>query len=236
MMLSTLVMTIATVGSGPSTTPVPRTGGHAARHHAINKVVQSKAGDVDVVFVGDSITQGWEGAGASVWGEHYAHRKAANLGISGDRTEHVLWRLRNGNLEGITPKVAVVMIGTNNIGHGGQQTREVLDGVRAVVECIRAISPHTRVLLLDIFPRGHSFNADRGRITQINQALAKMHDGDAIVFLSIGHHFVMPDGTISPEVMPDGLHLSQRGYRIWQEAMEPTLRGMLATTPEAESP
>jgi len=221
-----LLITAALLGAA-STTPEQRDGWHAGRHAAINKVVKANAGQVDLVFVGDSITQAWENAGASVWDDSYGTRRAVNLGISGDRTEHVLWRLENGNLEGISPKVAVIMIGTNNIGHKTHSTAEVLSGVRAVVDGIHARSPETRVLLLDIFPRGQQFNQDRGRITQINQALARLHDGDRVVFLPIGHVFIEDDGSISKEIMPDSLHLSTEGYRRWRDAIEPTLRSML---------
>ncbi|MCP4758046.1 MAG: GDSL family lipase [Planctomycetes bacterium] len=214
--------------AGSAVEPTPRDGWHAERHEAINAKVASAKGQVDVVFVGDSITQGWERAGADVWNQHFADRKAINLGISGDRTEHVLWRLDNGNMEAITPKVAVVMIGTNNIGHGGQSTADVLAGVQRVVNRIGEISPTTQVLLLDIFPRGFQFNEARGRITQINQALARLHDDDKVVFLPIGQVFVEDDGSISPEIMPDALHLSAEGYQRWADAIEPTLRRMLA--------
>ena len=227
MPINLVLLTTAVLLGAASTTPEQRDGWHAGRHAAINTIVAAHAGAVDLVFVGDSITQAWESAGAAVWDEAYAHRRAVNLGISGDRTEHVLWRLDHGNLEGISPKVAVVMIGTNNIGHKTHSTAEVLAGVRAVVERIQKNSPSTRVLLLDIFPRGAQFNQARGRIMQINQALSRLHDGDRVVFLPIGQVFIEDDGSISPEIMPDSLHLSAEGYRRWRTAMEPTLRSML---------
>jgi len=91
--------------------PAPREGGWMTRHNSFNGRV--KKGNVDLVFIGDSITQGWEGKGKDVWAEFYGKRNAVNLGIGGDRTQHVLWRLDNGNLEGVTPKAAVIMIGTS---------------------------------------------------------------------------------------------------------------------------
>ena len=221
------ILTILFVLGSAATTPQQRDGWHAERHQRINDTVASRQGAVDLVFVGDSITQGWEGAGRTIWEEAYGPRRAVNIGISGDRTEHVLWRLDHGNLDGITPKVAVVMIGTNNISHNAHSTDEVLAGVQAVVKRIREISPNTRVLLLDIFPRGAHFNQDRGRITQINQALARLHDEAGVVYLPIGHVFIEDGGTITPEIMPDSLHLSTEGYRRWRNAMEPTLRSML---------
>ena len=209
-------------------TPTERDGWHSERHKAINQVVADSKGGVELVFIGDSITQGWESAGRPVWDASYGNRSAVNLGISGDRTEHVLWRLDHGNLKGITPQVAVVMIGPNNIGHGTHTTSEVLDGVRAVVQRIQNLSPQTAVLLLDIFPRGAKFNVDRGRILQINQALARLHDGKRVVFLPIGHVFLEDDGSISPEIMPDALHLTTQGYQRWHDAIDPTLQSMLS--------
>jgi len=233
MHFTSLIAFIVVCLSAASTTPQPRDGWHAQRHAELNARVAAAAGEVDLVFIGDSITQGWEGPGSAVWEAHYGHRNAINLGISGDRTEHVLWRLDHGNLEGITPRVAVVMIGTNNIGHGTHTTAEVLEGVQRVVHRIREVSPATTVLLLDIFPRGRSFNEDRGRIAQINQAIARMHDGARVVFLPIGHRFIERDGSISPEIMPDALHLSPAGYQRWADAIEPTLVRLL---PEARAP
>jgi lysophospholipase L1-like esterase len=152
------ILTILFVLGSAATTPQQRDGWHAERHQRINDTVASRQGAVDLVFVGDSITQGWEGAGRTIWEEAYGPRRAVNIGISGDRTEHVLWRLDHGNLDGITPKVAVVMIGTNNISHNAHSTDEVLAGVQAVVKRIREISPNARVLLLGIFPRCFFFN------------------------------------------------------------------------------
>ncbi len=230
-MISTMMtpLTLATIAMGLSSaiTPVPRDGWHGQRHEAMNAVVQAHAGPIDAVFIGDSITQGWEEAGRDVWSQYYKDRTALNLGISGDRTEHVLWRLDHGNLEGIQPRVAVIMIGTNNIGHGTHTTAEVLAGVQAVVAKVREQVPSTQVLLLDIFPRGSQFNEARGKILQVNQALVRLQTDPQVHYLPIGHVFLEDDGTIHPSVMPDGLHLSPEGYRRWAEAIEPTMSVLL---------
>jgi beta-glucosidase len=207
--------------------PAARDGWHLQRHEQINQKVAEHRGACDLIFVGDSITQGFEGAGKEVWAERYAARRALNLGISGDRTEHVLWRFEHGNLDGIAPKVAVVMIGTNNFGHGTHSPAQVLAGVRAVVESLRAKSPTTKILLLGIFPRGEGFNEMRGQILQVNQALARLDDGEHLHFLDIGRVFVEDDGSIQKDVMPDFLHLSPEGYRRWAAAIEPTLARLL---------
>lgn len=158
-----------------------------------------------------------------------APRHAVNLGISGDRTEHVLWRFENGNLEGIAPKAAVVMIGTNNfLGDGTNSPEQVLEGVRAVVQRLRERLPGTKILLLGIFPRGDRFNEMRGNLLQVNQALSRLNDGEQVFFADIGAAFVEDDGSISKEIMPDALHLSAEGYQRWADAIEPWLVRLLA--------
>jgi beta-glucosidase len=132
--------------------PAPREGGWMKRHESFNE--RAKQGDVDLVFIGDSITQGWEGAGKEAWKKHYGNRKAMNLGIGGDRTQHVLWRLDNGNIDGIKPKLAVVMIGTNNSNGNDYTADQIADGVTAIVNKLRDKLPETKILLLAVFPRG----------------------------------------------------------------------------------
>jgi lysophospholipase L1-like esterase len=206
-------------------TPQPRDGRWAERHEAINKRVLQ--GDVDLIFVGDSITQGWEGAGKEVWQRYYASRNAANLGIGGDRTQHVLWRLENGNIEGLNPKLAVVMIGTNNSGDNTPQ--EIADGVKAIVEKLRAELPQTKVLLLGIFPRGEDAEDPRRIVnTKTNELISEYADGKTVHYLDIGRHFLEDDGhTLSRETMPDLLHLNQESYQTWAEAIEPTVAKLM---------
>lgn len=184
--------------------------------------------DTQLLFIGDSITHGWEGdAGKEVWAKFFAPHKAVNLGIGGDRTQHVLWRLENAPLQGLQPKVAVLMIGTNNSNGEDNTPGQIVDGVTAIVQKLRERLPETKVLLLAIFPRGENFNPQRGKITQINQVLQKLDDGKNVFFLDIGHRFLNPDGLLPAEMMPDYLHLSARGYQIWAEAIEPKLSQLL---------
>ncbi|MHC4948546.1 MAG: GDSL-type esterase/lipase family protein [Planctomycetota bacterium] len=232
--LAVVWVAVAAPGAGPAAeadgahaavTPAARTGPHHERFLALNERVQ--AGPVDLVFIGDSITQGWEGAGREVWHRHYGDRNAVNLGISGDRTQHVLWRLEHGNVDGIAPRAAIVMIGTNNSNGNDHPVREIAEGVAAVVAALRERLPETRILLLDIFPRGERPNPQRGKVLQVNQLLRKLDDGDHVRFLAIGHRFVEADGTISRDVMPDFLHLSPAGYEIWAEAIEAPLAELM---------
>jgi lysophospholipase L1-like esterase len=182
--------------------------------------------------MGDSITDFWRNRGSNVWNQYYAPQHAANFGISADRTEHVLWRLDNGELDGIHPKVVVLMIGTNNTGkerNGTPRntTPQVIEGVQAVVNDIRAKLPDTKILLLGIFPRGTLDDPQRAQVALINTVIAKLDDGKMVRFLDIGPKFLEADGTLSKNIMPDLLHPSERGYQIWADAMNPTLDEMM---------
>lgn len=191
------------------------------RHQAINQRVAEVGGKAEIIFIGDSITQGWEGEGKDVWAEFYSSRNAINLGIGGDRTQHVLWRLENGNLAGLKPKVAVVMIGTNNSNGEDNSVEQIADGVSAIVKTLREKLPDTQILLLPIFPRGENPNPGRGKVLQVNQILQKLADGSRVVWVDFGHRFLNAQGQISRGLMPDYLHLSPKAYGIWAEAIEP---------------
>lgn len=204
--------------------PVPREGNWMKRHEAMNARV--KQGNVDLVFIGDSITQGWEGAGKEVWAKFYGERNAVNLGIGGDRTQHVLWRLANGNLEGISPKLAVVMIGTNNSGNNTPQ--QIADGIQAIVSKLRTATPKTKILLLAVFPRGATRDDARRLVNeQTNQIVSKLDDGQHVFYLDIGPRFLQDDGNLSRDIMPDLLHLNKQSYTIWAEAIEPMVARLM---------
>jgi lysophospholipase L1-like esterase len=187
----------------------------------------AKKGEADVLFLGDSITEGWRGAGKDVWAKHFAPLKAANFGIGGDRTQHVLWRIDNGELDGIKPKVVVLMIGTNN-SHA-DVSDHIAAGVKAVVAGIRAKLPETKVLLLAVFPRGAKPNPQREKLAAVNKEIAGLDDGKTVRYLDIGPKFLTADGTLEKEIMPDYLHLSPKGYAIWAEAILPLLGEMLGS-------
>jgi beta-glucosidase len=209
-----------------STKPVPRNDAWwQKRHQSMNERV--KKGNVDLLLIGDSITHGWEGAGKEAWKNFYEKRNAVNLGIGGDQTQHVLWRLDNGNVDGIKPKLAVLMIGTDNAG-SGKQSEEIAAGVAAVVAKLRAKLPQTKVLVLAIFPRGADTNDRLRQVnTKANQIIAKLADDKDIYFLDIGPKFLEADGKLSRQVMPDLLHLTPKSYAIWAEAMEPMVKKLM---------
>lgn len=204
--------------------PVPREGNWTKRQDLLNSRV--KDGKAELLFIGDSITQAWEGPGKEAWAKHFAPRNAVNLGIGGDRTQHVLWRLDNGNINGVKPKLAVIMIGTNNARDN--KPEETAAGVTAIVTKLREKLPETKILLLAIFPRGAD-NNDTLRQTnaKVNEQISKLADGKMVEFLDIGPKFLAEDGTLSKEIMPDLLHLSVKGYEIWAEAIEPHVARMM---------
>lgn len=206
--------------------PAPRDGNWMKRHESFNQ--RAKQGDIDLIFLGDSITQGWEGAGKEAWQKHYAGRKAANMGIGGDRTQHVLWRLDNGNLEGINPKLVVLMIGTNNSNGKDHTAEEIADGIKAIVAKLRQKLPETKVLMLAVFPRGAMPNPQREKNARASELASSVADGKMVHYLDIGPKFLTANGTLEKDIMPDLLHLSPKGYQIWAEAIEPKVAELLA--------
>ncbi len=206
----------------PNPAAVPATRNTWITTHK-RQITAAKEDGCDIMFLGDSITYGWKGNGKSIWDKRYAPLKATNFGIGGDRTEHILWRLQNGALGGgINPKIVVLMIGTNNTGR--DSAGQIAEAITAIVTEIGKRAPHAKVLLIDIFPRGEKPDDDRrAKITAINASIAKLDDGQRIFFLPIGQKFVQPDGTISKKIMPDFLHLSPAGYKIWADAMDAKL-------------
>jgi len=215
--------------ANPATTPVPRTEeGILARQDEVLKRAK-EAPLCKVVFLGDSITQGWEGTGRAAWNATFAPLGALNLGVSGDRTEHVLWRLRQAPLERLEPKCVVLLIGTNNLGHGASTGLQTLEGVQHVVATIHAQVPSATILVHEIFPRGETFNPMRGEIAQINQVLRSQARGKEAPYrtLAIGDQWVGADGTIASEIMPDFLHLSATGYEQWAADLAPAIEAAL---------
>jgi len=192
-------------------------------------LARAKQGPIGVLFLGDSITERWNRA-PDVFKAHYDKYQPANFGISGDRTEHVLWRIANGELDNIHPKVVVLMIGTNNYRYSAD---EIYAGVKAIVDQIHTKLPDSKLLLLAIFPRFHdpstqpSQAAVREKLTSVNQRLAQLDDGNKTRFLDIGDKFLDANGVLQPEIMADYLHPTPKGYEIWANAMQPTLDEMM---------
>ena len=218
--------------------PEPRDAAWVKRHEGFVEI--AKQGGVDVLFLGDSITDFWRRdnnpnqGGRKIWDREFAPLKAANFGISADRTQHVLWRLQNGELDGIKPKVVVLMIGTNNTGLERDNVTprntpaQTIEGVKAVVSTLRTKLPATKILLLAIFPRGEKpAHPQRAQIAEINRALARLDDGKMIRYLDLGAKFLAADGTLPKDIMPAFLHPGEKGYEIWAAAIREPLREML---------
>jgi lysophospholipase L1-like esterase len=202
-----------------------------ARHEA--HVAEARKGGVDILFLGDSITDGWSwGTGGSkLWAETFAPRRAANFGIGYDRIQNVLWRIENGELDGLDPKVVVLLIGTNNTGNedNGQprnSTPEIIAGISNLVRRIQFHQPQAKILLFGIFPRGEKNDPIRAQVKTANAGIARLAD-EKIKFLDIGEKFLAPDGTLPREFFPDLLHPNEKGYRIWTDALVPALEEIL---------
>ncbi|MHB8957227.1 MAG: platelet-activating factor acetylhydrolase IB subunit [Pirellulaceae bacterium] len=199
-----------------------------SKRHQEKLEEKKSRGQIDLLMIGDSITHGWEDGGKAIFEKYYAHRKALNLGFSGDRTEQVIWRLRHGAIEGISPRLAVIMIGTNNAGHRKEKPEETAAGVKAILEELHTQLPETKCLVLAIFPRGETAEDPLRQLnTATNQILEGYADGRRVFFLNINDRFLEADDKLSKSIMPDFLHPNEKGYAIWAEAMEPTVEKLL---------
>jgi len=203
-----------------------------ARHEGY--VAEAKKGGADILFLGDSITDGWRwgNGGSQLWPKLYASRHALNFGIGYDRIQNVLWRVDHGELDGLNPKVVVLLIGTNNTGNedNGQPrntTPEVIAGVSNLVRQIQLRLPASKILLLGLFPRGEKTDPIRVQVKAVNAGLATLNNSGSVRFLDIGGRFLASDGALSRGLFPDLLHPNQKGYQIWADAMEPLLTELL---------
>ena len=186
-----------------------------------NEIVDGD-GEYDVVMVGDSITHRWErkgGEGRELFAEIRKTYKILNLGYGGDRTEHAIWRMENGELEGYKAKLFTVMIGTNN------RTRDIdgiAAGVRRVIDVIRRKHPEAKIALMPIFPRAAQ-PTDKLRVgnAKVNEIIKGYADGETVLWLDFNDKFLEPDGTLTKRVMNDLLHPNETGYQIWWKAMHP---------------
>lgn len=224
--------------SHSAVTPVSRIEGNNwwfPRHQGVLEQIQQR--NPQIIFIGDSITHGWDNAGKEVWNQYYAKYDPINMGFSGDRTQHVLWRLENGEVDGISPKLAVLMIGTNNSNRTDHTAREIADGIQAIVCTLRNKLPQTKILILAIFPRGSgeqrksgengTYNPQWAKNDEANRLASQIADGKMIHFLDINKAFLNDEGVLTREVMPDLLHPKEKGYLLWAQAMEPTLQKLM---------
>ncbi len=218
--------------------PVPRSSAWVRRHEQFRQVAAHEP--VDVLFLGDSITDFWRNdlltgyaRGKSVWEARFVPLHAANFGLSGDRIQHVLWRVEHGELDGLHPKVVVVLIGTNNMGADapGRPLRntvpEIVAGVQHLVARIRTKLPASHILLLAIFPRGDKGPAVAAQIRAVNTAIARYDGGRLVHYLDFGDIFLDRTGAVSPTLMPDLLHPNTLGYQAWAAALQLPMQALL---------
>ena len=191
---------------------------------------RAKDKNIQLIFLGDSITEFWQlpDRGKEVWEKYYTKYNAANFGVSSERTEHTIGHIAGGALDGPRPKVVVVMIGTNNIGHSPADKPEwAAAGVKKIVDMVHKKVPNTKVLLLGVFPRDQKNSPSRKAVEAINAIISKLDDGKKTRYLDLGSKFLDADGEIPKDIMPDGLHPATKGYEIWAEAMQPLLDEMM---------
>jgi lysophospholipase L1-like esterase len=191
---------------------------------------RGKAGPIGVMFIGDSITAGWDKV-PELWQAEFGRWLPVNFGIGGDRTQHVLWRIEQGMLDGHPPHVVVLMIGTNNLGWK-RPTTEIIRGQHAIIAQIHHRLPKARLIIMGLLPRGldpaqAGTQQMRLAIAEINRELATLDDGNQTRFLDIGNAFVDPAGTVKPDLLPDGVHPNATGYQIWAAALRPILDDMM---------
>ena len=202
--------------------------GFIARHQ---QNLAAKLPDAELLLMGDSITDFWRNetgpfAGKPVLDEYFGHWKINNFGIAGDTTQGVLYRLRDGEGEGFSPRAVMLMIGTNNTGRN--TAGEIAEGIGAVVLELQTRFPEAKILLLGIFPRSTPDNPLRATIAEINSTISRLHDGERVHYLDIGDVFIDDNGVIPQSVMSDALHPSAEGYRLWAEAVKEPLTALMA--------
>jgi lysophospholipase L1-like esterase len=225
MICAALLGLLSAVAVQDAAKPVPRDAKWVERHEALVK--RAKEGAIDVLFLGDSITEGWRYAGKKLWEERFAPLKAANFGLSGDRTQHVLWRIDNGELDGFEARAIVLLIGTNNT-HEKTDTDDVTKGVEAILKRVAEKQPKAKTILVSVFPRGEKPAPIRDKIKALNASLTKLADGKSVVWLDAHDKFLAEDEAIAKDIMPDFLHLSAKGYAIWADALKEPLEKVLA--------
>lgn len=228
--LSFLVLGSPVSRANTAVEAAPRDAGWMAAHEKLVKRAQK--GAVPLLFVGDSITQRWkrEDGGREVWKEYYEPLGAVEIGLSGDKTQNILWRLRHGGLGTLQPKITVILAGINNINKNTPP--EIAAGVSEIVKELETRLPATRILVLGVFPKGRlGGTPEREKIKEVNALMAKFDDGKRVCFLDIGEAFLESDGSLKPDVMPDELHPGPAGYRIWAAAMSPKLKELAEMPP-----
>ena len=228
----------------PADRATPRTDSNSMRAH--RQLLEKRTrGKIDVWFMGNSITRRW---GATDYPQFLAHWRAsfhgwnaANFGWGADRIEHMLWRIENGELDGVHPKVIVLLAGTNNVGRipgGDEKVADIGRGLRALVSLMREKAPNATIVLTGIFPRADSLPtapAINAEIARINAGLAAMADGRTIRYVNVNDRLTHADGRLRTELFMDALHPNVQGYQVWADALVPVLRELLGPPAAVDS-
>lgn len=207
---------------GASTRPRPRNHPWWVERHT-TKVKEAQEGPFDLALVGDSITHFWETTGRAVAEAAFAGRRVLNLGFDGDLTEHVLWRLQNGEWPEQAPRWTVLLVGTNN-NIRYETPADTVAGVRAILHTIRQATPETRIVLMALLPRNGLRAWTRCRNQTVNEGLSALARAEAVAWLDLGTRFTGADGRLDTDSLPDQLHPSEEGYRRWAEALRPFIK------------
>ena len=202
------------------------------RHNALKDRVRK--GPVDLLMIGDSIVFRWERQGKKIWEKYYGHRRAVQIGSSGDYTDHILWRLQNGAVTTALPKLTVLLIGTNNTGLRSDPPEETAYGIEAIVKELRKRLPESKILLLGIFPRGNhesknpKYHEKRKQMVAanrtVNQIIKKYADEKTVFYRDLSTTFLTTEGVVDKNLMPDFVHPSEAGFEAWAQAMEPFIK------------
>ena len=208
-----------------STTPCPQTAKWwQDRFKEKFLEANNKSSNIELVLLGDSIMHAWEAEGYEEWQRHFAGIETLNLGFAGDRTEHVLWRIENGALEGISPKIIALLIGTNNIGHRVESIDETLKGIISIINLVNKKIPNAKVLLFAVFPRSKRPSARlRLRVNDLNKRLEETVEDTDVCYVDLTHLFLDEHGILNEDVSPDYLHLSRHQYKKWAEYIQPII-------------
>ena len=181
------------------------------------KIINADKSNVEIVFLGDSITHRWEEDGADIWLQNFGENKALNLGFNGDKTQNLLWRIQNGELDNLSPNIAFLLIGTNNAEQNSSS--EIAEGIILNITAIQEKLPNTKLVILSIFPRGTVDSNYRKITEEASQLVANKPSVQNIVYLNINEHFIDNTGNIPLDIMTDSLHLTSQGYATWANAI-----------------
>ena len=212
---------------GPQYDPDGTCAVYEAKQAAFNEALLARK--PELVFLGDSITSRWP---QELLEKHFGAYRPVNLGVGGDRVQNVIWRMQRTSLEATPLKVLVLLIGTNNVS-SEFPPEETAGGIQKLVKMVEEKAPEAKVLILGVFPRGPAINDPKNaRIHALNAKLKDLADGKRVFYLDVGPTLAEPDGSISPEVMPDQLHVALPGFLRWMDAMKPTLQSLLPSRPQ----